>query len=63
MELVEEIVKLANRVSSNIELPSDKSLKLLAPNKTKEKVLQPLKFARDIIPQNVKTTFSKSLFS
>ena len=34
MELVEQIVKLANRVSSNIELPSDKSLKLLAPNKT-----------------------------
>ena len=25
MELVEQIVKLANRVSSNIELPSDKS--------------------------------------
>ena len=48
MELVEKIVKLANRVSSNIELPSDKSLKLLAPNKTKEKVLQPLKFARDL---------------
>ena len=41
--------KLANRVSSNIELPSDKSLKLLAPNKTKEKVLQPLKFARDFL--------------
>jgi predicted DNA-binding helix-hairpin-helix protein len=39
---------LANRVSSNIELPSDKSLKLLAPNKTKEIVLQPLKLARDI---------------
>ena len=48
MELVEEIVKLANRVSSNIELPSDKSLKLLAPNKTKASVLQPLKYARDI---------------
>jgi putative DNA modification/repair radical SAM protein len=48
MELVEQIVKLANRVSSNIELPSDKSLKLLAPNKTKEKVLQPLKFVRDL---------------
>ena len=48
MELVEEIVKLASRVSSNIELPSDKSLKLLAPNKTKEKVLQPLKYARDL---------------
>ena len=48
MELVKEIVELANRVSSNIELPSDKSLKLLAPNKTKEKVLQPLKYARDL---------------
>lgn len=48
IELIKEVVKLANRVSSNIELPSDKSLKLLAPNKTKEKVLQPLKYARDI---------------
>ena len=47
-ELIREVVALANRVSSNIELPSDKSLKLLAPNKTKEKVLQPLKYARDI---------------
>lgn len=47
-KLIEEVVALANRVSSNIELPSDKSLKLLAPNKTKEKVLQPLKLARDI---------------
>ena len=46
--LIEEVVKLASRVSSNIELPSDASLKLLAPNKTKEKVLQPLKLARDI---------------
>jgi len=46
--LIEQVVSLANRVSSNIELPSDKSLKLLAPNKTKEKVLQPLKHARDI---------------
>lgn len=47
-ELTEQIVNLANRVSSNIELPSDKSLKLLAPNKTKKSVLQPLKFARDV---------------
>ncbi|AXH14929.1 putative DNA modification/repair radical SAM protein [Malaciobacter mytili LMG 24559] len=46
--LIEQVVNLANRVSSNIELPSDKSLKLLAPNKSKEKVLQPLKYARDI---------------
>jgi len=46
--LIEQVVNLANRVSSNIELPSDKSLKLLAPNKTKQSVLQPLKYARDI---------------
>ncbi len=47
-ELIEEVTKLASRVSSNIELPSNKSLALLAPNKTKEKILQPLKIARDI---------------
>jgi len=47
-KLIEQVVNLASRVSSNIELPSDNSLKLLAPNKTKEKVLQPLKLARDI---------------
>lgn len=47
-ELIEEVTKLASRVSSNIELPSNKSLALLAPNKTKESILQPLKYARDI---------------
>lgn len=47
-ELISQIVKLANRVSSNIELPSDKSLKLLAPNKSKEKVLQPLRHAKNL---------------
>lgn len=46
--LIEEVTKLATRVSANIELPSNKSLALLAPNKTKEKILQPLKVARDI---------------
>lgn len=46
--LIEQVAQLASRVSSNIELPSNKSLALLAPNKTKEKILQPLKIARDI---------------
>jgi putative DNA modification/repair radical SAM protein len=46
--LIAEAVKLASRVSSNIELPSNTSLKLLAPQKSKEKVLHPLKLARDI---------------
>lgn len=47
-ELIAEACLLANRVSSNIELPSSKSLALLAPDKTKEKLLQPLKHAREI---------------
>lgn len=47
-ELIHEATLLANRVSSNIELPSSKSLALLAPDKTKEKLLSPLKHARDI---------------
>lgn len=50
-ELIAEACLLANRVSSNIELPSSKSLQLLAPDKTKEKLLQPLKHAREITMQ------------
>jgi predicted DNA-binding helix-hairpin-helix protein len=50
-ELIEEATLLAHRVSSNIELPSSKSLALLAPDKTKEKLLSPLKHARDITMQ------------
>ncbi|MEY4505022.1 MAG: hypothetical protein RL154_1319 [Pseudomonadota bacterium] len=58
--LIAEVVKLASRVSSNIELPSDASLKLLAPNKTKEKILQPLKLARDLTLENAKKPISMS---
>lgn len=47
-ELIKEATLLANRVSSNIELPSSKSLALLAPQKSKETLLSPLKYARDI---------------
>lgn len=47
-ELINEATLLANRVSSNIELPSAKSLALLAPDKSKQKLLSPLKHARDI---------------
>ncbi len=34
---------LADRMSSNIELPSESSLKLLAPQKTKQKLLAPMR--------------------
>ncbi len=47
-ELIHEATLLANRVSSNIELPSSKSLALLAPQKSKESLLSPLKHARNI---------------
>ncbi len=39
--------KLVDRMSYNIELPSEKSLKLLAPQKTKESLLAPMKTLRD----------------
>jgi putative DNA modification/repair radical SAM protein len=45
--LVEEVIRLSNRVSSNIELPSNKSLMLLAPDKNKTSVLKPLNFAKN----------------
>lgn len=46
-ELIVQTAALADRVSSNIELPSSKSLALLAPDKTREKVLQPLSMAKN----------------
>lgn len=41
--LIEEAGKFVDRMSVNIELPSSNSLKLLAPQKSKEKILQPMK--------------------
>ena len=46
--LIEKVTLLASRVSSNIELPSDRSLALLAPGKTKSSVLAPLRQARNL---------------
>ena len=41
-ELVEKLGTLCDRMSVNIELPSENSLKLLAPNKKKDAILRPL---------------------
>ncbi len=41
-ELVEKLGLLADRLSVNIELPSEDSLKRLAPNKTKSAILKPM---------------------
>ncbi|MGE4296085.1 MAG: putative DNA modification/repair radical SAM protein [Campylobacterales bacterium] len=47
-ELTQTAAKLADRVSSNIELPSSDSLKLLAPQKTKQSVFAPMKAVRKL---------------
>ena len=41
-ELVEQLGLLADRLSVNIELPSERGLKLLAPDKTKQGILAPM---------------------
>lgn len=52
-ELVTEAAKYADRMSYNVELPSEKSLRLLAPQKSKESLLLPMKLL-----QREKTEFS-----
>ncbi len=50
--LTEQLGFYADRMSVNIELPSQKSLTLLAPQKSKEKILTPMKQIRDGIREN-----------
>lgn len=47
--LIQRAARLADRMSYNIELPSERSLKLLAPQKTKTSLLLPMKSLRDSI--------------
>lgn len=51
-QLVDKLGRLSDRISINIELPSQTSLKLLAPNKTKQNILGPMSVIRDSIAQN-----------
>ena len=51
-ELIDKLGHLCDRMSINIELPSEKSLKLLAPNKQRESILRPMSAIRDGIRQN-----------
>lgn len=43
LKLIYQLGLMADRMSANIELPSEQSLKLLAPDKSREKVLAPIK--------------------
>ena len=47
--LIMKAAKLVDRMSYNIELPSEKSLKLLAPQKTKGSLILPMKSLKDAI--------------
>ncbi len=49
--LIREIGLLADRMSVNIELPSEKSLRLLAPEKKKESILAPMRQIREGIEE------------
>lgn len=49
--LISQIGLLADRVSVNIELPTEKSLTLLAPQKKKESILKPMGFIKSTITQ------------
>ncbi|MCR4772259.1 MAG: putative DNA modification/repair radical SAM protein [Oscillospiraceae bacterium] len=50
--LIGQLGTLADRMSVNIELPSEKSLRLLAPDKTKEGILGSMKTISDGIREN-----------
>jgi putative DNA modification/repair radical SAM protein len=51
-ELLIRLAVLVDRVSLNIEFPSEKSLKLLAPDKAGESAIKPMAFVRDGIKAN-----------
>ena len=51
-KLLDRTGRLADRLSVNIELPSEKSLALLAPEKSKDAIVQPMKNVRNTILEN-----------
>lgn len=50
--LLEQLGTLADRMSVNIELPSQNSLKLLAPDKSKHSILMPMGYIKNRIQAN-----------
>lgn len=51
-ELIDKLGVLVDRLSINIELPSNSSLKLLAPQKEKTDILEPMSYVSNTIKQN-----------
>lgn len=54
-ELVDELGHLADRMSVNLELPSQKSLQLLCPQKNKQRIILPMRQIRDNMAQDRET--------
>lgn len=64
-ELLKEAALYADRMSVNIEMPTEQSLKLLAPDKNQEDVLNPMRYLKTAIEENramQKVEKKKSLF-
>ena len=53
-ELIDRLGKLVDRMSVNIELPSNDSLKLLAPDKSKVDIIEPMNYISSKIENNQK---------
>lgn len=51
-QLISRLGMLADRISVNIELPSNESLTLLAPDKTRESILRPMGLIKERIEEN-----------
>ncbi len=64
-ELLRQVGFLADRMSTNLELPTAEGLRRLAPGKTREKILQPMRLVqRGIVQQDqMRLEYGKSSFS
>lgn len=51
-ELLKEAGLFADRLSVNVEMPTEQSLKLLAPDKNREEIIAPMKFLKGAIEEN-----------
>ena len=51
-ELIDVLGSYADRISVNLELPSEESLNILAPDKPKQNILKPMGMIRDGIKEN-----------
>lgn len=52
--LLKRLGMLADRMSVNIEMPSQNSLKILAPDKSKNSIIKPMEYIRNSIQENTK---------